>query len=125
MPLDTAVDKKFGIETPKWSIPPFCDSIDGKPLPGQPPVIDRDYGDQSFILTQAVVYEIDVDAKTMMQNTSENEDDFIEWSRHGDPCGVWMRLDVGNILEVEAKAVVFMYNRTHKRNCTISVITEV
>ncbi len=59
-----------------------------------------------------------------MQNVSENEDDFIEWSQHGDPWMSWMRLDVGNMLEIAPFTPLFLLNRTHKQNSVIAVFVE-
>ncbi len=110
-----------------WSIPPSGQDVQGAP-PRVPPhtgiIQNRDLPDQSILLTQAVVYEIEIDTKALLQNVSENEDDFIEWSQHGDPWGNWMRLDVGNMLEVEPHTVLFLYNRTHKQNSVMAVFAE-
>ena len=123
-PGDSAVDKILSGETKKWTVPPFCDSVVGAPPPGSDTPVDRTNADQSFVLTQSVVYFIDNKAKSILQNVSLNEGDYVEWSKHGDPCGVWMRLDVSNMLELAPNSGIYLYNRTHKRNCTISVSVE-
>ena len=109
--VDTVLDN--------WSLPPFGGRAD--PGANLNPTISRDHGDQSIVLTQGVIYEVQLDWQTKFQNVSENEDDFIEWSEHGDPEGIWMKVDVGNILQVESTATLFLYNRTHKQNCIMSV----
>ncbi len=106
----------------EWTVPPFCHDVVGKkPLPPGT-TISRSFADQSFQLTQGIVYEIVPDHKIMMQNVSENEDDDIEYSKHGDPCGTWSSLDVSNILEIDTP--IYLYNRTHKQNAVIAVISE-
>ena len=107
----------------EWTVPPFChDVVGAPPIPagGRPP-LQRDYKDQSFQLTQGIVYKIEPDQKIMMQNVSENEDDYIEFSDHGDPCGIWNKVDVSNFLEVDGP--IFLYNRTHKQNAVMAVIS--
>jgi len=105
-----------------WTVPPFCHDVTGKkPLPPGT-TIDRHFADQSFQLTQGIVYKIEVDHKIMMQNVSENEDDYIEYSKHGDPCGIWSKVDVSNIIETDT--TIFLYNRTHKQNAVMAVVSE-
>jgi len=123
----TAIQKVDDGYINNWTIPPSGEDVLGAP-PKTPPhtgiVQNRDYDDQSILLTQAVIYEIENDSKVLLQNVSENEDDFIEWSQHGDPCGSWMRLDVGNMLELAPHTTLFLYNRTHKQNSVMAVFAE-
>jgi len=125
MAQDTSVQitNPAGQVAPSWTVPPYCHDVvgQGTPPPGGT-VVNRSFTDQSFALTQGIVYEINVDHKVMMQNVSENEDDYIEFSKHGDPCGIWSKVDVGNFLEVSAP--IFLYNRTHKQNAVMAVISE-
>ncbi len=123
-----AIDKVH--QKPKdktWSIPPY-DEATALTLPAgsatSVAVPAPTGADPSILLTQAIIYEVRISADCFLQNTSENEDDFIEWSKHGDPYGLWMRLDVSNLLEVGAGLTLFLYNRTHKQNSVISVFVK-
>ena len=115
-PLPVDIDDKV---QDNWSLPPFGGRA--KPGANMAPTIPRKHVDQGIVLTQGVIYEIDIDTKTKLQNVSENEDDYVEWSEHGDPEGLWQKLDVGNIIEIENTATLFLYNRTHKQNCVMAV----
>ena len=123
----TAIQKVDDGYINNWTIPPSGEDVLGAP-PKTPPhtgiIQNRNQADQSILLTQAVIYEIQLDAKALLQNVSENEDDYIEWSQHGDPDMSWMRLDVGNMLEVAPHTVLFLYNRTHKQNSVMAVFVE-
>jgi len=108
----------------RWTVPPFCHDVVGAPPkpPGGRPPLTREHVDQSFQLTQGVVYKIEPELKVMMQNVSENEDDYIEFSDHGDPCGIWNKVDVSNFLEIDSP--IYLYNRTHKQNAVMAIISE-
>jgi len=95
-----------------WSIPPVWSTDPAK------------LQDQSFAMLQGVVYEIQIAQgdKVLLQNVSENEDDYVEVSHHGDPEGKWFILNTHSA--VEAKRDIYMLNRTHKQNCIISVILQ-
>jgi len=95
-----------------WSIPPVW-STDPKK-----------FDDQSFALLQGVVYEIKIALgdRVKLQNVSENEDDYVEFSHHGDIDGKWLILNTHSILALQRD--IFLLNRTHKQNSIISVIME-
>ncbi len=106
-----------------WSIPPH--DVATQAVAGTVIVsIVAGSNDQSILLTQAIVYEVTINVDCFMQNTSENEDDVIEWSRHGDPDGLWMRLGSSNLLEIGIGSVIYLYNRTHKQNSVMSVFVK-
>jgi len=122
MAQDTSVElEEDALMNKRWSVPPYCHDVVGVP-PGQKPPIERAFEDQSFPLTQGIVYQIKVTGKVLLQNVSENEDDDIEFSKHGDPCGVWNSLGVSNFIETNTD--IFLYNRSHKQNAIIAVISE-
>lgn len=112
-------DLTSGILSKSWSVPPVChDIVDDTTVTP----FSRVEGDQSVILTQGIVYEINIknNRKTLIQNISENEDDILEFSKHGDPCGVWSKLLPGAM--IRTKTNIFLLNRTHKQNMAVSVI---
>jgi len=92
----------------KWSIPPVL-STDPAAIP-----------DQSFTMTQGIVYEIKNEHNALLQNVSENEDDVVEFSYHGDKDGVWQLLNTHTLLKIYGG--VFLLNRSHKQNIPIAVI---
>ena len=92
-----------------------------------PPVWSTDPGvskDHSFAMLQGVIYEIKIAQgdRVKMQNVSENENDYVEFSHHGDPDGKWLILNTHSM--VECSRDIFMLNRNHKQNCIIAVILE-
>ncbi len=110
------VDIRDGATTPgldpnrsmSWSIPPVLSENPASKL------------DQGFVLTQGVVYEIRATGTYMFQNVSQNEDDQIEFSLHGEPEGFWNLLPVGAFLK--ASDTFYLLNRTHKSNCKVAVV---
>jgi len=88
-----------------------------------PPVLSEDPAssiDQGFVMTQGIIYSVSNKGKALFQNVSENEDDSIEFSFHGDKDGLWGLLIPGSFLEVTGD--IYLLNRTHKQNCKIAVI---
>jgi len=90
-----------------WSVPPVL-SLD-----------PADSEDQGFILTQGIVYQIINSKINMFQNISENEDDYIEFSLHGDRDGFWSILNTHSFLRI--KGDFFLLNRSHKQNARVAV----
>ena len=92
----------------QWTIPPVSSA--------SPKLQD----DQSISLEIGVVYEIRPGDETMFQNISENEDDKVEFSTHGDAEGTWAKLNSGGMLK--ASTNFFMLNRTSFENLRVAVI---
>ncbi len=92
----------------EWTIPPIS--------AGSPP----NATDESISLEIGVIYEIQPGDETMFQNISENEDDKIEFSTHGDANGTWAKLNAGSILVSEAN--FYLLNRTSFENLRLAVI---
>ena len=114
----TQEDIDNNIRSKSWTVPPTCHDIVGDTTPL---TWDRTESDQGFVLTQGIVYQVVIGGRsTLLQNISDNEDDYIEFSRHGDPCGLWNRLNVGSSLSLSTS--IFLLNRTHKQNAKIAVI---
>ena len=107
MARDTSVDIVDWKKSKLWSIPPVL----SEDPPGS--------AEQSFILTQGIVYTIINQGTSLFQNISENEDDIIDFSLHGDPKGTWNQLFPGSFLK--ATGNLYMLNRTHKHNCKVAV----
>ncbi len=92
----------------QWTIPPVS--------AGSPASIP----DQSISLEIGVVYNIIPGTETMFQNLSENEDDKVEFSTHGDALGTWAKLNPGAILKTDNE--FFLLNRTSFENVRVAVI---
>ncbi len=92
-------------ETEEWSIPPILtDEYDPTTQPK----------DLSIRLRQGIVCEVQISATQdwMFQNVNQNEDDIIDFSLHGDPNGIWGRLNPGSFVKVGG--TIYFINRTHK-----------
>ena len=109
MARDTSVDVIDWKKPKLWSIPPVL-STD-----------PEDHDDQSFILTQGIVYDVQNKQTVLLQNISENEDDVIDFSFHGDPEGTWNQIFPGSFIKTTGS--LFLLNRTHKHNCKVAVIS--
>lgn len=94
-----------------WSIPPVISDTPGPIIP-----------DISVILEQGVIYDIRMGIPHIIQNVSENEDDYIEFSHHGDRDGIWHYLNTHSIIKTNTE--IFLLNRSHKKNVMVA-ITEV
>jgi len=92
----------------QWTIPPVSSAS-----PATQP-------DQSISLEIGVVYEIRPGDETLFQNISENEDDRIEFSTHGDASGTWAKLNAGSGIMTDQN--FFMLNRTSFENLRVAVI---
>jgi len=92
----------------QWTIPPV--------LSESPALLDE----QSFVLTQGIVYTIVNKGTSLVQNMSENEDDYIEFSYHGDRDGTWNVLNTHAALR--ATGDFFLLNRNHKQNAKVAVM---
>ena len=78
--------------------------------------------DESLSLEMGVVYKLQMLNNYLIQNISENEDDKIEFSMHGDANGTWGRLNSGGMLR--ATGDLFLLNRTHMENLRVAMIME-
>ncbi len=77
-----------------------------------PIITDEGVGNDSISirLRQGIVCKIEVDTETLIQNVNENEDDYIDFSFHGDPEGIWGKLNTHSLLRVDGN--IFLLNRT-------------
>lgn len=94
-----------------WSIPPIISDTPTAIIP-----------DISVMLEQGVIYDIRMGIPHIIQNVSENEDDYIEFCHHGDRDGTWHVLNTHSIIKTNKE--IFLLNRSHKANVMVA-ITEV
>ena len=94
----------------RWSIPQTTNAS------------PKAFDDHSVSLEIGVVTEIQPGGPTWLQIGSDNEDDRVEFSTHGDPDGIWMKLNTGTILEIHNP--VFLLNRTHYENIPVAILEE-
>ena len=92
----------------QWTIPPVSSASPAA------------QSDQSISLEIGVVYEIRPGDETLFQNISENEDDRIEFSTHGNAEGTWAKLNAGSGIMTDQN--FFMLNRTSFENLRVAVI---
>jgi len=92
----------------QWTVPPISSASSASSA------------DQSISLEIGVVYEIIPGDSTLFQNISENEDDRVEFSTHGDAKGTWGKLNSGSMISSES--TFFLLNRTSFENLRIAVI---
>ncbi len=92
----------------QWTIPPVS--------AGSPALVP----DQSISLEMGVVYEVRPGDETLFQNVSENEDDKIFFSTHGDAEGTWGKLNPGSMIKTGSP--VFLLNRTSFENVRVAII---
>ena len=78
--------------------------------------------DHSLSLEMGVITQVLPGGPAWIQCTSDNEDDRIEFSTHGDYEGIWMKLNTGTILEIHNP--VFLLNRTHYENIPVAILEE-
>ncbi len=88
-------------ETEQWSIPPVITDELSSPQP-----------DDAIRLRQGIVCEVYLDTEYLFQNVNMNEDDYIDFSLHGDPDGIWGKLNTHAL--IRASGLVYFLNRTHK-----------
>lgn len=80
-----------------------------------PPVLtDENYSvnDGAIRLRQGIVTEVRLDGEYLFQNVNENEDDIIDFSLHGNPDGIWGKLNTHAFVRVNT--TIYFLNRTHK-----------
>jgi len=108
----------------KWSIPPIKDIRSNYPKPPSSGVVEPREGDQSFILLQGIIYDIQIsEGQTkFFQNLMSNEDDRIEYSFHGKPDGIWMKLNSGTYLSLNRS--FYMLNRTNFKGMAVGVVSQ-
>jgi hypothetical protein len=111
MARDTSVDIADWKKDKLWTMPPV--------LTDDPP----QSMDDSFLLTQGIVYNIKNAGVILVQNISENQDDYLEYSVHGNPHGTWNRIYPGSY--IKAIGDFSMLNRTHKHNCEVAIVPSV
>lgn len=107
-----------------WSIPPIVDVRGDYPSPPSSGIVDPRENDQSFVMLQGIVHDIQISSgqTKFFQNLMENEDDKIEYSFHGKPDGVWMKLNAGTIMSVNRS--FYMLNRTNFKGMIVGVISQ-
>ena len=81
-----------------------------------PPVITDEKSvtmtDNAIRLRQGIVCEVFLNQEWLFQNVNDNEDDHIDFSLHGDPDGIWGKMNPRSF--VRARSTVYFLNRTHK-----------
>ncbi len=82
-----------------WSIPPV--------------IVTENIGadNTSIRLRQGIVCEVKIDKEWLFQNVNLNEDDHIDFSLHGDPEGIWGKLNTHSLLKVDSN--IYFLNRTN------------
>ncbi len=107
-----------------WSIPPIVDVRSDYPQPPSSGVVDPRESDQSFVMLQGIIHDIQISSgqTKFFQNLMENEDDKIEYSFHGKPDGIWMKLNSGTIMSVNRS--FYMLNRTNFKGMAVGVVSQ-
>lgn len=91
-----------------WSIPPIIsDAINGEL---EPPVPNPATGTMRIPLRQGIICRIDMNTNWLFQNLAENEDDFLEFSYHGNKEGTWNVMNSGTL--VKSGHPMYFLNRT-------------
>ncbi len=90
-------------ETEQWSIPPVITDENSMTMM---------FTDNAIRLRQGIVCEVYLDQEWLFQNVNENEDDYIDFSLHGDPKGIWGKLNTHAFVRVRTN--IYFINRTHK-----------
>lgn len=96
--------------TEVWSIPPIKTTD------------TKGSDDLSILLRQGVVTQILCDSEWLLQNVSENEDEYVEFSFHGDRDGIWGKLNTHSFLRF--KVPIYILNRTHIDNVKVAVFKQ-
>jgi hypothetical protein len=98
-----------------WSIPP----VDTDPsLPSNTPIIPHPDPTNPTLhsmripLRQGIPTIVNMATPWLFQNVNENEDDFIEFSFHGEVDGTWNKMNIGNFVKVNRP--IYFLNRTDK-----------
>ena len=91
-----------------WSIPPIISDTPGPIIP-----------DISIPLDQGVIYDIRMGIPHIIQNVSQNEDDYIEFCHHGDRDGIWHKLNTHSIIKTNTE--IFLLNRSHKKKAVVAI----
>lgn len=94
-----------------WTIPPI---ISDPSLPDNINILPSPETDGSIRvpLRKGIVCCVEMDRAWLLQNINQNEDDFIEFSLHGEVGGTWNKLNVSSSLK--AQTSMFFLNRTDK-----------
>lgn len=88
-------------ETEVWSIPPVLTDE-----------LSSQFDDNAIRLRQGIVCEVRLNSEWLFQNVNMNEDDVIDFSLHGDPDGIWGKLNTHSF--VRCNIPIYFLNRTHK-----------
>lgn len=106
-PVNPGVTKPFQMpdsfqlpKTEEWSIPPI--------LTGDPGSMQ----DNAIRLRQGIVCEVRLNTEWLFQNINDNEDDVVDFSLHGDPTGIWGKMNPRSF--IRATTPVYFINRTDK-----------
>ena len=103
----------------EWTIPQISNATTPPMVPDMSQPVDPATGlypmipapaDAGVPLEMGVVYEVRAKVAHFIQNISENEDDKLEFSRHGNPEGIWGRLNAGSMVKFEGKSVFTKQN---------------
>ena len=68
--------------------------------------------DMAIRLRQGIVCKVHMNDEWLFQNVNDNEDDHIEFSLHGDPDGIWGKMNPRAF--IRARSPIYFINRTHK-----------
>ena len=93
--------------------PPDYEKISSKPQVWDTTTYSIPDKDFAVRLRQGIVCEITINGYPyMLQNINDNEDDVLEFSFHGNPDGIWNRLEPANLVQVNR--TIWFLNRTNK-----------
>ena len=84
----------------QWSIPPVITDEKSATM------------DNAIRLRQGIVCEVVLDAEWLFQNVNNNENEVVEFSLHGDPDGIWGKMNPRSF--VRAATTVYFLNRQHQ-----------
>ncbi len=88
-------------QTEKWSNPPVITDEKSATMM-----------DNAIRLRQGIVCEVVLDAEWLFQNINNNENEVVEFSLHGDPDGIWGKMNPRSF--VRAATTVYFLNRQHQ-----------
>ena len=76
--------------------------------------------DESFLATQSKLYRVSVTGSALIQvQGMQNENAYLEISRHGDPEGGWLRVSEG--VHIEVTGEFYVVNTSEFDNIVLAV----
>jgi len=88
-------------QTERWSNPPVITDEKSATMT-----------DNAIRLRQGIVCEVVLAAEWLFQNVNNNENEVVEFSLHGDPDGIWGKMNPRSF--VRARTTVYFLNRQHQ-----------